>query len=175
MGAVASGDGLIVPVGLVDEVLQALVGILDAELWRQVDAADHRLDALPFAVLEQAAEIDAAPGALRLVAEIVAEELGVDPEPAEDLGSEFGRMGLVHTIHTNKAPDRFVGFNGVVLGTTRHFSTSAGHNRNCWGLYERHLCRAVRKPFAKLSRRGSEPPGADRAVTIIPDSVTHHT
>ena len=70
--------------------------------------ADHRLDALALAVLEQAAEVDAAPGVLGLVAEVVAEQLGVIPEPIEDFGGQFGGVGLVHTIHTNKAPGRFV-------------------------------------------------------------------
>src|SRR6185437_12905403 len=60
-GAVASPEGLLIPVGLVDEVLEALVGVLDAELGRQVDAGDQRLDALAFAVLEQAAEVDQRP------------------------------------------------------------------------------------------------------------------
>src|SRR5207247_552513 len=45
VAAVASPDGLRVPVGLVDEVLEALVGVLDAELGRPVDAGDPRLDA----------------------------------------------------------------------------------------------------------------------------------
>jgi len=114
--AIAMEDLLIVPGTLIDELLQGLVGIADREEFgREWDPADHGLDALAIAVLEQAAEIDAAPGALRLVAEIVVEELGVDLEPAEDLGSEFGCMGLVHTIHTNNAARSFVRFNGVVL------------------------------------------------------------
>ena len=104
--AIAMEDPLFVPGALIDELLQGLLGIAGREEFgREGDPADHGLDALAVAVLEQAAEIDAAPGALGLVAEVVAEELGVDPEPAEDLGSEFGRMGLVHTIHTNNAAE----------------------------------------------------------------------
>ncbi len=97
-GAVAMEELLIVPGALIDELLQGLVGITDGqEFGRERDPGDHRLDALAIAVLEQAAEIDAAPGALRLVAEVVVEELGVDAEAAEDLGTELGCMSPVHT------------------------------------------------------------------------------
>ena len=101
-------DLLVVPGALVDELLQGLIGFLDvAEFGRQRDSAHHRLDALAFAILEQAAEVDAAPGALGLVAEFGLEGRGVDPEPFEDFGRQFGGEGLVHTLHTNKAPGRF--------------------------------------------------------------------
>ena len=72
------------------------------------DAGGHRFDALALAVLEQAAEVDAAPGALRLVPEVVAEQFGVVAKPFEDFGSQFGCVGLVHNDHTNKAADGFV-------------------------------------------------------------------
>ena len=60
------------------------------------------------AILEQAAEVDPAPGVLGLVPEVVVEQFGINPEPIEDFGGQFGGIGLVHTGHTNKAPGRFV-------------------------------------------------------------------
>jgi hypothetical protein len=51
---------------------------------------DHRLDALAVAILEQAAERDAAPGRLGLVVEQVVELMGVIPKSAQDFGSQFG-------------------------------------------------------------------------------------
>jgi len=57
--------------------------------------------------LEQAAEVDAAPGALGLVAQLVLEGRGVDPKPLEDFGRQFGGEGLVQTLDTNKVPGRF--------------------------------------------------------------------
>jgi hypothetical protein len=94
--AIASPGDLLVPIGLVDEVLQALVGVLDAELERQVDACDERLDALAFAVLEQAAEVDQRPVGLAAHGEVVAEGLGVGFEACEDSGVEGGGVGAVH-------------------------------------------------------------------------------
>ena len=106
-GAVAMEDPLFVPGALVDELLHGLFGIVDVARSSAGSGTrlDHGLDALALAVLEQAAEVDAAPGALGGVAEVVMEVLGVVPKPAEDFGSEFGCKGLVHTIHTNKATD----------------------------------------------------------------------
>jgi hypothetical protein len=72
------------------------------------DPSRHGLDALALAVLEQAAKRDAAPGVLDLVPEVVAEQLGVIAKPIEDFGGQFGGVGLVHTLHTNIAPKRFV-------------------------------------------------------------------
>jgi hypothetical protein len=40
--------------------------------------------------VEKALEVEAAEGGLALVAEVLAEELGVLLEPFEDVGSEFG-------------------------------------------------------------------------------------
>src|SRR5271165_3873165 len=115
-GAVAVENLLFVPRTLVDELLQGLFGIANrAELGRERDTADHRLDALAFAILDQTAEVDAAPGTLGLVSKIVLKEPGVIPEPVHDFGGQFGCKGLVHTIHTNKDTGRFVKFNGVVL------------------------------------------------------------
>ena len=116
-GAVAVENLLFVPRTLVDELLQGLFGIANREeLGRERDAADHRLDALAFAILDQTAEVDAAPGTLGLVSKIVLKEPGVIPEPVHDFGGQFGCKGLVHTIHTNNETRRFVKFNGVVLG-----------------------------------------------------------
>jgi hypothetical protein len=36
-------------------------------------------------------------------------------EPLEDIGGQFGSVGLAHTDHTNKTSTRFVWSNGVVL------------------------------------------------------------
>ena len=70
--AVALEDLLLVPGALVDELLQGLFGVFDVEqLRRPGDAGGHRFDALAFAILEQAAEVDAAPGELSGVAEEV--------------------------------------------------------------------------------------------------------
>jgi len=95
-GAVASPDGLLVPVGLVDEVLEALIGVLDPELGRQVDAADQWLDALAFAVLEEPAEVDERPVGLAAHGKVTAKEIGVGLEPGQDAGWERGRESSVH-------------------------------------------------------------------------------
>jgi hypothetical protein len=71
-------------------------------------AVGHRFDALAFPVLEQAAQVDAAPGELRGVAIELLELPGVVAQPLEDLGGEFRGVGLVHTVHTNKPPGRIV-------------------------------------------------------------------
>jgi hypothetical protein len=77
---------LLVPVGLVDEVLEALIGVLDPESWRQVDARDQRLDALAFAV----PEVDQRPVGLSGQGEVEAEEFGVGLEPGQDAWRERG-------------------------------------------------------------------------------------
>jgi hypothetical protein len=46
---------------------------------------------------------------LRDVAIEVTEPAGIVSKPVEDFGGEFGCVGFVHTDHTNKAPERFVG------------------------------------------------------------------
>jgi hypothetical protein len=61
-----------VPRTLVDELLESLLGILDVEEFgRPWDNGHHGFDALAFPILKQSAEVDAAPGALGLVAEVV--------------------------------------------------------------------------------------------------------
>jgi hypothetical protein len=108
--AVAAQDLLFVPGALVDELLQGLLGVLDVrQVQGQGDACGHRFDALALPVFEQSAEVDAAPGELRGVAIEVAKVSGVVVKPVEDFGGEFGREGLAHTDHTNKAPGGFVG------------------------------------------------------------------
>ena len=107
--AVASQDLLLVPGALVDELLQGLVGVLDVEqLRRPGDAGGHRLDALALPVLEQAAEVDAAPGSLGMVPEVVVKQLGVVAKSPQDFGRQFGCESLVHDIHTNIAANGFV-------------------------------------------------------------------
>ena len=84
---------------------RACSGSLDVEQFGGPgDAGGHRLDALALAILEQAAEVDAAPGVLGLVAEVVAEQLGVVAKPIEDFGGQFGGVGLVHTDPYEQSP-----------------------------------------------------------------------
>src|SRR5512142_2723122 len=78
------------------------------EFLRPGDTSHHRFDALTFAILEQAAEVDAGPGVLGFVPEVVAEEFSIIPEAREGFGGQCGGVGLVHTDHTNKAPGWFV-------------------------------------------------------------------
>ena len=107
--AVAVLNLLVVPGALVDELLQSLFGVLDVEqLRRPGDAGGHRFDALALPILEQAPQVDAAPGELPGIAEEVLERLGIVAEPVEDFGGEFWGVGLVHNDHTNKASERFV-------------------------------------------------------------------
>src|SRR5512135_790006 len=71
--AIALPDLLLVPGALVDELLPGLLGVLDVEEFRRPgDTSHHRLDALALAILEQATEVDSAPGMLGLVPEVVA-------------------------------------------------------------------------------------------------------
>ena len=113
---VAVEDLLLVPGALVDELLQGLFGVFDVKQLRWPgDAGGHRFDALAFPILEQTPEVDAAPGELRGVVVEVLEPLGIVTKPEEDFGGEFWGVGLVHNGHTNKAPERFVKLNGVVL------------------------------------------------------------
>src|SRR3954452_5739008 len=82
--SIAPGESLVVPGALVDELLEGLLGVLGVETRRQGDACREGFDALALAVVEQPLEIDAAPGGLLLVGEVVAEDVGVIPEPVED-------------------------------------------------------------------------------------------
>ena len=104
-GAVAWQDLLFVPGALVDELLQGLFGVFDVEQFRRPgDAGGHRFDALALAVLEQAAEVDAAPGALGLVAEVVVEQLGIVAKPFEDFGGSSGVKVLFILFIRTKPP-----------------------------------------------------------------------
>ena len=106
--AVAMEDLLFVPGALVDALLQGLWGIFEVpEFSRERDPVHHGLNAFTLALLDQAAKVDAAPGALGLVAEVIAEQFGIIPKSFQDVARQFGGEGLVHTIHTNKAPGRF--------------------------------------------------------------------
>ena len=116
---IASQGRLLVPGALAEELLQGLVGVGDLQPLGQRDAGGHRLDALAVAVGDQAAEVDAAPGGLAWAVEVVAEGIGVVGEPAEDVGGEFGGVGPVHTIRTNRVGQPFVRANGVALGRRR--------------------------------------------------------
>jgi hypothetical protein len=51
------------------------------------------------------------------------EPLGIVAKPEEDFGGGFWSVGLVHNGHTNKAPERFVKLNGVVLRQCHSFLT----------------------------------------------------
>lgn len=54
------------------------------------DPIDHGLGARSVAVLERAAQVDSTPRMPGLVAEILAESLGIIPKPLGDFGSQFG-------------------------------------------------------------------------------------
>ena len=109
VSAVAPQDVALLPGALVDELLQGLFGVSEVrEFGGPGDSGGDRFDALAFAILEQAAEVDAAPGELRGVAVEVLELLGVVAQPLEGFGGEFWGVSLVHSGHTNKAPGRFV-------------------------------------------------------------------
>ena len=99
---------MIVPGTLVDELLHGLFGIVEvAKFGRECNPSHHRLDALALTILDQTAEVDTTPRALGGVPEFVTEAFGVTLKPFQDFGSEFGCEGFVHTIHTNKAAERF--------------------------------------------------------------------
>ena len=106
--AVAPPDVVLVPGALVDELLQGLVGVGDVEVEAARQPADHRLDALAFAVGEQSVEIDAAPGGLPGAIEGGAEALGVGVEAVEDIGRQYGGVGSVHIRDTNRTDQPFV-------------------------------------------------------------------
>jgi hypothetical protein len=89
-GAVAPRDGLLIPGALADELLQRLVGVGDRQARRQGDGAGHRLDALAVGVLEQAAEVDAAPGGLAGAVEVVAECRRVAASRSRTSGASSG-------------------------------------------------------------------------------------
>ena len=113
--AVALPDGLLVPGALADELLEGLVEVLDVQAGREGDLAGERLDALALAVEDQALEVDAGVLGLAGPVEVVAEAGGVIAEPVEDFGCEFGGVGAVHTLDTNRPGRSFVAANGVVL------------------------------------------------------------
>ena len=97
----ASGQGLVIPGALSDELLEGLLGVLSVEIGREVDAPREGLDALALAVVEQALEIDAAPEGLPLMREVVPEDLGIIVESVEDFRGQFRCVGLGHNDHTN--------------------------------------------------------------------------
>ena len=106
--SVALEDLLVVPGALVDELLEGLLGVLGVARSSAGRVTRREgFDALALAVVEQALEIDAAPGRWAVVGEVVAEDVGIIPEPVEDFGRQFGCVGLAHTVHTNKATERF--------------------------------------------------------------------
>src|SRR5436190_5874378 len=77
MLSIAPGQRLVVPGALVDELLEGLLGVLGVEARREGDAPREGFDALALAVVEQPLEVDAAPGGLLLVGEVVVEDGGI--------------------------------------------------------------------------------------------------
>ncbi len=146
-GAVPPGDRLLVPGALAEELLQRLVGVGDRQAGWQRDGAGHRLDALAVGVLEQSAEVDAAPGGLAGAVEVVAEYVREGDEPVEDVGREFGGVGAVHTLVTNPAGKSFVEANGVALATSAQFRPH----------FHLHSCRPISGLYAdSRDETGSE-------------------
>lgn len=115
----APPDGQLIPGALADELLEGLIGVGDGQSGGQGGLAGHRLDALAVGVLEQAAEVDAAPEGLAGPVEVVAEVGAIGAEAVEDVGGEFGGVGPVHTLFTNRGGRAFVGTNGVALSLSR--------------------------------------------------------
>jgi hypothetical protein len=93
--------GRFIPGALVDELLQGLVGIGDIEFQTSGEAVGHRLDALAFAIGEQAVEVDATPTGLPWAVEVGAEVFRVVVEPVEDVRRLFRGVSSVHTRCTD--------------------------------------------------------------------------
>src|SRR5262249_18875960 len=95
-GAVTFEDLGMVPGALVDELLQGLVFVLDVQVVGDGDAPGERLDALAFAVEEQALEVDTGPRGGPGLGEVGGEARGVLGQTAEHGRREFRGVGL-HT------------------------------------------------------------------------------
>ena len=114
-GAVVGHHGLVIPGALTDELLEGLVGVSGALTIGEVDPAAHGLDALAFAVEQEALQVGRAVDGLLGVPEVVAEASSVSGQAVENGGCEFGGGGAVHISSTNRPGRSFVMFNGVVL------------------------------------------------------------
>ncbi len=77
-----------------------------AMLGRQGDAAGQWLDALALALLDQPGEVDAGPAGGAVEVEIIAEAARVVLQAPEDIGGQFGGVGLAHTSRYEQAPGR---------------------------------------------------------------------
>jgi hypothetical protein len=89
---------LLVPGILVDEVLQGLHGVANHEVRWEGDPLNQRFDALAFAVLEQRPEIHGRPRSSALEAEVWTEQVGIGPEPVQDVIIESGCGCAVHAL-----------------------------------------------------------------------------
>src|SRR5262249_11220331 len=77
LGAGVTEDTRRIPGALVDELLQSLLGVLAGQAVGQGHAPGQRLDALAFAVEQEALEVDTGPAGGFGVREIVREDSGV--------------------------------------------------------------------------------------------------
>src|SRR6185437_10240308 len=95
---IAFQDLLLVPGALVDELLEGLLGVLDVQIGGRGDAPGEGPNALAFALLDQAGEVDAGPAGGTLKGTGITEVGGVVLQSPEDLGGQFGGVGLAHTL-----------------------------------------------------------------------------
>ena len=97
-GAVTLAEILVIPEGLVDEVLQSLLGIGDIEAGGQKNASGEGFDALALAVDQQTVEINVSPVGLSVPVEVGPELSSEIFEPVQDVGRQVRGVGLAHTL-----------------------------------------------------------------------------
>ena len=91
-------DFLLIPRALIDEILQGLHGVADAEVGRERDASGQGFDALTLAVLEQSPDVDSRPLGLTSKAEVRHEEIGIVPEPMQGIDVKRWCLGAIHAL-----------------------------------------------------------------------------
>jgi hypothetical protein len=96
--AITLPDFLLIPGALVDEILEGLQGVTDAEARRERDACGQGLDTLALPVLQQSPDVDGRPLGLTPEAEVRHEEMGVVPEPMQSIAVEGWRLGAIHAL-----------------------------------------------------------------------------
>src|SRR4051794_26217584 len=91
-------DSLLIPGALVDEILEGLQGVADAEARRERDACGQGLDALTLTILEQSPDVNGRPLGLAPEAEVGHEEVDVGPEPMQSVAVEGWCLGAIHAL-----------------------------------------------------------------------------